>query len=630
MPPTKPKTRKQTTQRPPKKEVVVTTVELEDQLEALTLEAKPVPGSVEPLKDERKPRKPMGYETFGDEPRKEGETCANKVQQAADKNLSTPIQKTRGRPKKTIPTQLPHMNQLPTPEPSPGPEDIYTAYVKPLVELSDRRTIVPFTQWTDELDPYFEITKIAEASFSEVYRLTTKSTMPGLAQESVLKLIALRTPPDAPLPSETNPGGRSRGRTDATQQLERERADREENDSWKSEVDDVQGEVRLLQNLNHIPGFTNFRELTLLQGRPTSSFNRAWREWNKSRPRGKKSVFPDPTKKASYDDNQLWAVVEMQDAGTDCEKVMDKGGLSNIWEVWDVIWGVCLSVAKAEEGCRFEHRDLHLENVCIRANGNVHQTIVKNPLKRKLGFTGLETTVIDYTLSRADIIPPSSPKHRFSSSSADSCFSTTSPFSSLSAQAPDIAYLDLNKDQGLFQGDASEEYQYEIYRYMRSVAYHGDPLAQYRDRENEEQEERVYTTETPRRSPRKPKPPRRRDNEHIWKSFFPKTNLLWVHFILYKLLEHVEAWGNVPEHLSPQDVTRSVVGDAEANKVHKKAQRLFKILRKVEMLIEPGVLGREGSLGSVKELVVLALEKGWLDPEDVVGREEEEEEEDEG
>lgn len=60
---------------------------------------------------------------------------------------------------------------------------------------------------------------------------------------------------------------------------------------------------------------------------------------------------------------------------------------------------------------------------------------------KNIGFTGVETTLIDYTISRAEIFQDSE----------------------------DVAYLDLENDLSLFEGDAEEEYQYEIYRYMRSA-----------------------------------------------------------------------------------------------------------------------------------------------------------------
>jgi serine/threonine-protein kinase haspin len=522
-------------------------------------------------------------------------------------------------PKPSTPSRTP---QLPTPEPTPEPDDLYSAYASPLLSLSYGKKIVSFEHWSSELEPHFEITKIAEASFSEVYRLSALHSTAAANQESVLKVVALKTPPNAPLPFELH----ARAFRDHEAQTAKEMAERAENDVWKSEVADVLSEVKLLQNLNHIPGFTNFRDLTILQGRPSPAFSNAW---NKSRPRGKKSEFPDPSKKTSYDDTQLWAIIEMQDAGTDCEKIMENGGLSSIWEVWDVFWGVCLSVAKAEEVCKFEHRDLHMGNICVRstrAGNDVTEVTVKDPLRRKFRFTGLETTVIDYTLSRADILP--SPSRRSSSASIGTAASL-SPNSGTTEM--DIAWLDLNKDSALFEGDASEEYQYEIYRYMRGAALYHNPL---------QNAPAVVVPLTPRRSPRKnthirfdeddsqcqsphkPTLPNLTEEaqENIWKQFHPRTNLVWAHFLLHKLLTHLDNSANTPDQLSTKQIMSNVEAD-EANteplKIKKKALKLYSVLSKVSELLCPVALGRQESLGSVKELVVLALEERWLRVGDV-------------
>ncbi|KAF2821905.1 hypothetical protein CC86DRAFT_373652 [Ophiobolus disseminans] len=513
---------------------------------------------------------------------------------------------------KSKPASSPLRPSLPTPEPTPEPDDIYTTYASPLLSMTDTNKIKAFDQWSTELEGVFDVTKIAEASFSEVYRLSTTSLSGTSNQESVLKLVALKTPPDIPLLCQSH----TRTVRDREGQIAKERAEREEKDQWKSEVDDVVSEVKLLHNLAHIPGFTNFRDLTILQGRPTPFFAKAWKAWNKSRTRGKKSEFPDPSKKTSYEETQLWAVIEMQDAGTDCEKLMENGGLSSIWEVWDVFWGVCLSVAKAEETCKFEHRDLHMGNICVRSsrlNSDVLDTTIKDPTHRKFRFTGLETTVIDYTLSRADIL--ASPSRRSSSSSAG----TVTSSSSISDSA-NVAYLDLDKDPALFTGDASEEYQYEIYRYMRGAALYNNPL----------QSSPPDPTSEPRRSPRK--------NTHIrfdsqessqkpvlvggsaWSQFHPKTNLVWAHFLLHKLLAHLDSSANTPDQLSTKQIMADVEDKgSEPLKVKKKALKLHSILKKVSELLCPVALGRQESLGSVKDLVLLAIDERWLRTGDVVG-----------
>jgi serine/threonine-protein kinase haspin len=554
------------------------------------------------------------------------DTCDAKENksQAGDTAIFLPAKKKEPKARKHSGSSTSHKPQLPTPEPTPEPDDVYIAYASPLLSLSYGKKVVPFENWSSGLEPHFQITKIAEASFSEVFRLSALNAAGVSNQESVLKIVALKTPPDAPLPCQLQ----TRAIRDREGQMEKEMAERHENDVWKSEVSDVLSEVKLLQNLNHIPGFTNFRDLTILQGRPSPAFADAWKAWNKSRPRGKKSEFPDPSKKTSYDETQLWAIVEMQDAGSDCEKLMETGGLSSIWEVWDVFWGVCLSVAKAEEACRFEHRDLHMGNICVRpsrAGGDIKNVTVKDPMRRKYRFTGIETTVIDYTLSRADI--QSSPSRRSSSTSANTVTSSSSNFD---ATEQDVAWLDLNKDSALFEGDASEEYQYEIYRYMYGAALYNNPLQM-------EPSEEPVAPATPRRSPRKnthirfdegdspaPSPPKQPPpstiqevSDNVWKDFHPKTNLVWAHFLLHKLLTHLDNSANTPNQLTAQQIMSNVDSDDEPVKVRKKALKLYSVLKKVSELLCPMALSREEALGSVKELVVLALEERWLRVDDV-------------
>ncbi|KAF3045244.1 hypothetical protein E8E12_010994 [Didymella heteroderae] len=533
----------------------------------------------------------------------------------------TPIAKSTKK-KRSKPTTSKKKTPPATPEPTPERDDIYTEYVSSLLPYSDARRITTFEQWSSELEPLFEITKIAEASYSEVYRLSAMSSTTGLREESVLKVVALKTPAGEPLPCQRS----ERAVRDIEKQMAKEVEEREEKNWYKSHVHDVLSEVKLLQNLNHIPGFTNFRDLTVLQGRPSAAFTNAWKAWNKERPRGKKSYFADPSKKTSYEDTQLWAVVEMQDAGIDCEKLMEAEGLGTIWEIWDVFWGVCLSVAKAEEACQFEHRDLHLGNICVRSSrcsrNHVMQPTIKDPLRRKFRFTGLETTVIDYTLSRADIVAHDR------TASSPSTLSIASP-SSPDFTGTEVAYLDLNVDPALFEGDASEEYQYEIYRYMRGAALYNNPL------QNEASPE-PKTPATPRRSPRKnthirfgeiPETPQKLSSSttdtNMWRKFYPKTNLVWTHFLLHKLLNHLK--GYEPERLSGQDIMVNVeLGKdagvpAAALKVKAKAVELHERLKRVSELLCPVALGQEGSLGSVKELVLLAVEERWLRVKDVSG-----------
>jgi serine/threonine-protein kinase haspin len=456
-------------------------------------------------------------------------------------------------------SQVAEMSQ-PFVEASSSIYELCDAYIRPLVALTNEQRIpLAFDAWSDALIPHFSISKIAEASYSEVYRLSLLEDHPTLssADESVLKLVALK-----PLSSDTDSN-----KTKAQQK-------REDN---MSAIEDVVSEVRLLKRMTEIPGFTNYRALHILQGRPSKPFVQAWKEWNKARRKGEKSEFPDPSRKANYDENQYWAVIEMQDAGTDVEKLIedeakdkasvDENGLRSIWATWDIFWQTALAVAKGESAARFEHRDLHLGNICVRRKGDDHIEL-PDVHERKLGFTNLETTIIDYTLSRADMT--SSPRQTPQSSSSDSSQDSVESVSTDRDEEVEVAYNPLQKQPQIFEGDAEDEYQYEIYRYMCKIVSHQE-----------------------------------KSELDPWRPYQPKTNLLWLHFVLHKLHETI-VW--------PSDITTK-----KKDKRQKKALELEAILMQLEDLLSvERLLGEdECVLNSVAELVALALEQGWLDAEDI-------------
>ncbi|KXT03670.1 hypothetical protein AC578_5157 [Pseudocercospora eumusae] len=413
----------------------------------------------------------------------------------------------------------------------------YQQHCSELLELS-AHPLTCFDTWSSELSEHFAVTKIAEASFGEVYRLSLLEDITDFCNtdESVFKVIPLQRP-ESTLPLD------KRKRNAALLKNED-----------MSNPSDVATEVRLLQRMSTIPGFTNFRDVRVLQGRPPPAFVGAFKAWNTSQKATGKDLshFPDPGKKSSYTDDQLWAVIEMQDAGSDLERLIEQGTCTSIWTVWDIFWQTVLSIAKGEEGAEFEHRDLHAGNICIRSTAlpdNIDST-------RKLNFTSLETTIIDYTISRC-LMPDSK-----------------------------IAYTDLSSPSqaGVFEADATEEYQYEIYRYMRGALFFDNAYAEWN--------------------------PEASTGRH-WEQFHPQTNLVWLHLVLYKLLEQLE-W--------PSSTTKKA--PAKKNKkdhaIWKRARDLENVLLKVQDLLDPGAICENG-VRSASDLVGFAVGECWLDLEDVIG-----------
>lgn len=159
--------------------------------------------------------------------------------------------------------------------------------------------------------------------------------------------------------------------------------------------------------------------------------------------------------------------------------------------------------------------------------------------------------------------------------------------SSSAPSEPDVAFLDLELDPAVFEGDATEEYQYEIYRYMRASMYLLDPLADLGSRWEEA-----------------------KSGGRTWREFHPQTNLLWLHFVLFKLLENM-TWPSCALLLDR-------VPQRERKGARRRALKLEKIFGQLQNLLEPEALSSSG-LGSVKDLVAVALTEGWLEEEDVLG-----------
>lgn len=245
--------------------------------------------------------------------------------------------------------------------------------------------IQKFNSWASRSANMFDVAKLAEGSYGEVYKLhlredacktvVSKSKLAKLKSygDGVFKVVPLR--------AKSGPGSKK-----------------------FTTIDEIVAEVKMLKYLDPIPGFARFREIHVVQGRFPESFQNAWDHYKKTKD---DCMNPNPSNKRAYPDTQLWAIVEMDDAG--CE--LEKFAWSSIFQIYDIFWGVAMALARAEEYAMFEHRDLHLGNVCIRSTRTdgcmdppTELDVARQPSSSGFGISSLETTIIDYSLSRADLL----------------------------------------------------------------------------------------------------------------------------------------------------------------------------------------------------------------------------------
>ncbi|KAI9879779.1 MAG: hypothetical protein M1830_007221 [Pleopsidium flavum] len=396
-------------------------------------------------------------------------------------------------------------------------------YLKPLLAVAegrlDDKQICNFNAWADRLSEHYEVVKMGEGAFGEIYRLKRRSEHPTLQvlEETVFKIIPLR--------ARNGIGSRTGIR-----------------------INEAVSEIELLTKMTPVPGFTRFHEAFIIRGTPPPQIVKARPMYRRS-PKASQTDRPQ-TKR--YPVSQLWVVMEMQYAGSDLEDTL----VSSNWQTWDLFWGVAIALARAEQYARFEHRDLHLGNICVKAgrpDGTIDgplEVTKKEVEDVKLGFSGLVVTLIDYTLSRADITPDH------------------------------VAFYDLEKAEGFF--DQHGDVQYEIYRHMRAEVCLGDPMSSYAEIEAGIKKA-----------------------VGGWRGFHPRTNLLWLYY-LRKLMLRSPA----PESVKK----RTAAGKRAQQLCDLLGERLDSIFEK----LAPENMS-QCELSSAGDLVEYAISKGWLNDGDLTG-----------
>ncbi|CEL05412.1 hypothetical protein ASPCAL06530 [Aspergillus calidoustus] len=348
-----------------------------------------------------------------------------------------------------------------------------TSYVRSILNESmspvAAQGIQRFDAWAARAGEMLEVVKLAEGSYGEVYKLKLRGDVCE-KEISKSKLVRLRAYGDGvfkvvPLRAQSGPGSKK-----------------------FTSIEEIVAEIKMLKYLDPIPGFARFREIHVVQGRFPKAFQEAWDQYKKTKD---DCLNPNPSSKRAYPDSQIWGIVEMDDAG--CE--LEKFSWSSIFQVYDIFWGVAMALARAEEYALFEHRDLHLGNVCIRSarpdgcmNPPSDLEIMHQSYSSGFGLSTLETTLIDYSLSRAELVIDEA------------------------AQLVETTSSDLDKKQ-IFDAighDEDDALLRDTYRHMRAQLYSGDPL---------------NTEKTP-------------DVPGIWAEYAPRTNLVWLRFLLKMLLKN--------------------------------------------------------------------------------------------
>jgi serine/threonine-protein kinase haspin len=279
-----------------------------------------------------------------------------------------------------------------------------------LLGLCNSSSICDFTTYISDTVKEVDMTKLAEASFSEVFiqRDKTKNT------SMIYKIMAF-----------------------GNEELE------------QVPVQDIIQELSIARLLMSLDGFVDVIDAAVVKGSyPEYLIN----QWDQYAENNKSENFrPD-----FYGEEQLYCIMVLSDAGTDLEHF----ALSSWLEAESVFWQTVNCLSNAEEKYKFEHRDLHWGNLVIstkndkkKDTGQVTRLLEKLDIKDvsetnnndnddyddyeefDYDHTDLKVTLIDYTLSRANNTEGS------------------------------VIYTRLDHPD-FFRGKG--DYQFDIYRFMRS------------------------------------------------------------------------------------------------------------------------------------------------------------------
>lgn len=201
-----------------------------------------------------------------------------------------------------------------------APEPNAPAHLQALLSLAQTDNLpITLEAWTSILPPQSSLTKIAEASFAEVYRITTSTAT------SIVKIMPLKHASDIA-------------------SLDR---------TFASSIDDVIPELRIMNTLTEIPGFVTFKGARIVTGNQSEQFVEAWEKWGlrdgyiPEEGWEWDSEFEHPS---NYGSEATFLAIELGDAGEVLEDVI----VDRKEKVWDIWLGSVVALARAEALNEFE------------------------------------------------------------------------------------------------------------------------------------------------------------------------------------------------------------------------------------------------------------------------------------
>jgi len=244
-----------------------------------------------------------------------------------------------------------------------------------LLGLAKQKNIRSFAEYGEDLEEKYNCAKLGEGAYGEVFEIKSKDPDSATDTERnegvVLKIIPF--------------GSEAHSLAFDTAQLPA-----------------VLREAQLSLQLDSLHGFVRCRGISVVSGKYPEIFLDAFQTFRDEHPEDTENDDPD-----GYSEDQTFLIIEMSHAGTSIAKIKTPSP----FQAFDIFWQTVIILANAEEKLEFEHRDLHIGNICFKPQvkdgpTDVDVESITNPSYDPvvtLGLSKLQVTIIDYTLARAQI-----------------------------------------------------------------------------------------------------------------------------------------------------------------------------------------------------------------------------------
>lgn len=334
-------------------------------------------------------------------------------------------------------------------------EDCIASPIEDVLKVCEQELPIPFDQIIKEMSSIYSIQKIGESTFSEVFQASLSEFNTSLDSIILKKIFGDSLPSKVVLKilpielysqSNENPNDQSI--------------------PFQSKSLDVAHEILVSRQLSSSKwnGFIRMYGSVVTKGVYDINLVNSWKAYHQDPLLGPcENVSPEV-----FTSDQHYAIIFLSFGGTDLEHII----LRDAKDALIIIGQVVFAILWAQRRFHFEHRDLHMGNVLIEQ--------FEEPIELEMNLLDNDLIIVSHDL-RCSII--------------DYSLSRMEPDSSTNT----IVYADL--DDSLFNGDASIDQQYEVYRQMKNICHS-----------------------------------RSNNCASIWQQYIPDTNRLWILYLLDKLI----------------------------------------------------------------------------------------------